>query len=271
MTNPARILIVDDKEANRNILNERVNALGHISILAENGLSALAQIRKQPPDLVLLDILMPGMDGYEVLCHLKDNTSLRHIPVIVISAVDDMENIVRCIEKGADDYLTKPFNPTLLKARIGSCLEKKRLHDQEEQYLHRVEDYNLNLESRVKKAAHVGTQYLRNYALDLSRNWAGIFVIILGVVYLLSFISYFVIGLLLPEDSILEFLHRLHKAAIIAFIPLAFIVEGYYVVRGLGENKKNSELIIHVLVSLFLFSILIVGNHMAFKWWLSHI
>ncbi|MCF6150740.1 MAG: response regulator [Candidatus Kuenenia stuttgartiensis] len=271
MTNPARILIVEDKESSRNMLNERVNALGHISILAENGLSALAKIREQPPDLILLDIMMPEMDGYEVLCHLKDSASWSHIPVIMISAIDDMKSIIRCIEKGADDYLTKPFNPVLLKARIGSCLMKKHLHDQEEQYRKRLEDYNLDLERRIKKAAHVGTQYLRNYATDLPRNWAGIFVIILGVVYILSFFSYFVIGLFLPEDYVMKFLHKLHKAAIISYVPLAFIVEGYYIVRGLGENKKPSELIIHVLVSFFLFSILILGNHLAFKWWLSHI
>lgn len=270
MTNQARILIVEDQKASRDILNERVNALGHISILAENGLSALAQIREQPPDLILLDIMMPEMDGFEVLCHLKGSVSWRHIPVIMISAIDDMENVVRCIEKGADDYLTKPFNPVLLKARIDSCLMKKRLHDQEEQYRKRLEDYNLDLERRLKKVARVGTQYLRNYASDLPRNWAGIFVIILGVVYILSLLSYFIIGLLLPEDYILKFLHKLHKAAIISYVPLLFIVEGYYIVRGLGENKKHSELIIHVLVSLFLFSILILGNHLAFKWWLSY-
>ncbi|GJQ50750.1 putative histidine kinase [Candidatus Kuenenia stuttgartiensis] len=139
MTNPARVLIVEDKKTSRDILNERVNALGHISIPAENGLSALAQIREQPPDLILLDIMMPEMDGYEVLCHLKDSASWRHIPVIMISAIDDMKSIIRCIEKGADDYLTKPYNPVLLKARIGSCLMKKRLHDQEEQYRHLLE------------------------------------------------------------------------------------------------------------------------------------
>ncbi|WP_169703715.1 response regulator [Candidatus Kuenenia stuttgartensis] len=238
MANQARILIVEDKESNRNILNERINELGHISILAENGLSALAKVREQPPDIILLDIMMPEMDGYEVLCHLKGNASWRHIPVIMISAIGDMDSIVRCIEKGADDYLTKPFNPVLLKARIDSCLMKKRLHDQEEQYRKRLEDYNLDLERRVKKAARVGTQYLRNYVSDLPRNWAGILAIILGVVYILSFFSYFIIGLLLSEDYILEYLHKLHKAAIVSYIPLAFIVESYYIVRGL-ERTRN--------------------------------
>ncbi|BBO17075.1 histidine kinase [Candidatus Brocadia pituitae] len=152
MTNPARVLIVEDKKASRDILNERVIALGHISIPAENGLSALAQIREQPPDLILLDIMMPEMDGYEVLCHLKDSASWRHIPVIVISAIDDMKSIIRFIEKGADDYLTKPYNPVLLKARIDSCLMKKRLHDQEEQYRHLLEKKVQEKTSDLQKA-----------------------------------------------------------------------------------------------------------------------
>ncbi|MGR3310719.1 MAG: response regulator [Candidatus Brocadiales bacterium] len=135
MTNPARILIVDDNEANRTVLNDLVIALGHISVLAENGLSALGQMEKQPADLVLLDILMPEMDGYEVLNRIKGDNDLRYIPVIMISAVDEIESVVQCIEKGADDYLTKPFNPTLLKARIGACLEKKRLQDVERELL----------------------------------------------------------------------------------------------------------------------------------------
>jgi putative two-component system response regulator len=167
MTNPAKILIVDDNETNLNILNDLVTVLGHIPILAENGLSALAQMEKEPMDLVLLDMIMPEMDGYEVLNRMKESSSLRHIPVIMISAVDDMENIVRCIERGADDYLTKPFNPTLLKARIGSCLTKKRQHDQEEQYRHQIEDYNLNLESRVKEQVKeiVATQWATIFSL----------------------------------------------------------------------------------------------------------
>lgn len=94
------------------------------------------QMGRELPDLVLLDILMPGMDGYEVLEHMKNDTTLRHLPVIMISAVDEMESVVRCIERGADDYLLKPFNPTLLRARVTACLEKKHLRDREQE-LHR--------------------------------------------------------------------------------------------------------------------------------------
>ena len=148
MIGPANILIVDDIERNRKVLNKIIVALKHIPLLAEDGLSALAQIKKQAPDLVLLDILMPEMDGYEVLECLKSSQDLRHIPVIMISAVDELESVVRCIEKGADDYLIKPFNPTLLKARINACLEKKKLHDEE----HRLNTKLMETLEQLRKA-----------------------------------------------------------------------------------------------------------------------
>ena len=99
----AAILVVDDKEINRDVLRSLITTLGHVPILAENGLSALAQMKNHPPDLVLLDILMPKMDGYKVLGHMKGDSFLCNIPVIMISAVYEMESVVRCIEKGADD------------------------------------------------------------------------------------------------------------------------------------------------------------------------
>lgn len=132
MINQAKILIVDDIKANRDVLSDMIEMLGHIPVLAENGLLALSTMKDQLPDLVLLDILMPKMNGYEVLDHMKENSALRYIPVIMISAIDDIDSVVKCIEKGADDYLTKPFNSTLLKARINACLEKKQLRDQEQ-------------------------------------------------------------------------------------------------------------------------------------------
>ncbi len=149
MNNPAKILIVDDNEVNRNVLNDMIIVLGHTPVLAENGLMALANMEEQDKDLVLLDILMPEMDGYAVLEHMKSNSNFSHIPVIMISALDDMEGIVRCIEKGAEDYLVKPFNPTLLKARIGACLDKKRLLDREKKYQGEIEKFNMDLQGRV--------------------------------------------------------------------------------------------------------------------------
>ena len=134
----SRVLVVDDNEANRDLLARRVRRQGHAVTLAEDGVQALELIRQEPFDLVLLDIMMPHMNGYQVLEHLKTDPTLRHIPVIVISALDDINSVVECIELGAEDYLPKPFNAVLLTARINNCLEKKRLRDQEQFYLEQL-------------------------------------------------------------------------------------------------------------------------------------
>lgn len=134
------LLIVDDSEMNRDLLSRRLKRQGHTVAMAENGRVALDVLRSQPFDLILLDIMMPEMNGYEMLEYLKQAPDLRHIPVIMISALDDMDSVVRCIELGAEDYLFKPFNPTLLKARIGACLEKKQLRDQEQAYLTQLQE-----------------------------------------------------------------------------------------------------------------------------------
>ena len=134
-----RVLVVDDNEVNRDLLARRVRRQGHTVTLAGDGVEALELIQSQPFDLVLLDIMMPRMNGYQVLEHLKSDPNLRHIPVIVISAVDDINSVVECIELGAEDYLPKPFNAVLLTARISNCLEKKRLRDQERFYLEQLQ------------------------------------------------------------------------------------------------------------------------------------
>lgn len=131
-TEPARLLIVDDLEVNRELLARRVRRLGHESGFAINGRHALETLRAAPWDLVLLDITMPEMDGYETLGHIKADPALAHIPVIMVSAIDETDSVVRCLELGADDYLTKPFNPVVLQARIESSLTKKRLADQKQ-------------------------------------------------------------------------------------------------------------------------------------------
>ena len=135
----AHILVVDDNEFNRDLLTDQLIFRGYEVSVAANGQIALDLLLQQSFDLILLDIMMPVMDGYEVLSHLRDDPNLRHIPVIVISAVDDKDSVVRCIEMGAEDYLFKPFDSTLLKARINASLEKKRLRDKEQQYLQALE------------------------------------------------------------------------------------------------------------------------------------
>ena len=128
---PGLLLVVDDDATNRDVLSRRLKQQGHSVKTASNGREALQLLREDAFDLVLLDIMMPDMDGYEVLGHIKADARLQHIPVIMISALNEVQSVVRCIEAGAEDYLAKPFTPTLLKARIGACLEKKRGRDRE--------------------------------------------------------------------------------------------------------------------------------------------
>jgi class 3 adenylate cyclase len=128
---PSRILVVDDNASNRDLLSRRLQRQGHAVLQAEDGATALALVEKEALDLVLLDLMMPGISGYDVLTLLKSDPRFQEIPVIMISALTELDSIVRCIEAGADDYLAKPFDPTLLRARVGSSLDKKHLRDRE--------------------------------------------------------------------------------------------------------------------------------------------
>ncbi len=135
------ILVADDVENNRVALKMRLALIGYDDITeAENGREALEKLVAGEFDLLLLDIMMPEMDGYAVLSEMKSDTRLRDIPVIMISALDDISSVVRCIELGAADYLTKPFNPTLLKARIDNYAEKIQFKTQERLYIENIED-----------------------------------------------------------------------------------------------------------------------------------
>jgi adenylate cyclase len=145
------VLVVDDTEMNRDMMCALLEADGHKTAVAENGRLALELIKANPFDLILLDVMMPEMNGYQVLEHLKSDHALRDIPVIVLSALDEIGSVVRCIELGAEDYLPKPFDPLLLRARIGACLEKKRLRDQEIRLRSQLEEWNKTLEQRVQE------------------------------------------------------------------------------------------------------------------------
>ena len=135
-----RLLVVDDNEDNRYTLLQRLRRQGYPNAaIAVDGLEALRILRTEPFDLVLLDVMMPELNGYEVLEQMKSDPQLRDVPVIMISALDQLESVVRCIELGAEDYLAKPFNATLLKARVGASLEKKRLRDSLRTSLQRLE------------------------------------------------------------------------------------------------------------------------------------
>jgi len=133
------ILVVDDNEMNRDLLSRRLRRAGHRVMVAENGRAALDQLASMPFDLVLLDIMMPELTGYEVLEIVKKDPALCHIPVVMITAATEEESIVRCLSLGADDHLPKPFNPAILRARVASSLAKKRLHDSEQRYAKSLE------------------------------------------------------------------------------------------------------------------------------------
>jgi len=129
-TEAARLLVVDDNKVNRLLLTRSLELQGHRVAMAENGLVALDMLRREAFDLLLLDMEMPEMDGFQVLEQLMNDLQLRDLPVIVTSSLEGVASVVRCIELGAADYLSKPVNPVLLKARIDASLDKKRLQDQ---------------------------------------------------------------------------------------------------------------------------------------------
>ena len=131
-----KILIVDDEPFNVDYLEQELEDSNYTILTASNGREALERVRNELPDLILLDIMMPVMDGFEVLAQLQADPALRDIAVIVISAMNDLASVIKGIKQGADDYLPKPFEPTLLHARISASLEKKSLRDQQRELLH---------------------------------------------------------------------------------------------------------------------------------------
>jgi len=145
------ILVVDDNEMNRDLLKRRLQQQHLRIITANNGQQALDLMGEHDFDMILLDIMMPGLNGYDVLAHIKNNEKLRHIPVLMISALDEMDSIIRCVELGADDYLSKPFNPVLLRARVNAGLDRKRWVDREMAYQRELQHQNQHLEARVSE------------------------------------------------------------------------------------------------------------------------
>jgi class 3 adenylate cyclase len=136
---PGTILVVDDNVSNRGLLTRRLSREGHRAIAVESGHEAMRLLEYDEVDLILLDVMMPDLDGLQVLQQLKADERLREIPVIMISGLHETESVIHCIEAGAEDYLPKPFNSVLLRARINASLERKRWHDRERRYIARIE------------------------------------------------------------------------------------------------------------------------------------
>ena len=165
MIEQASILVAEDDAVARATLTRALEQEGHRVTIAMDGRRALELLATEAFDAVLLDIVMPEVDGFEVLARMKADPRFRHLPVIVITSIDDVTSAIQCIETGADDYLTKPFDPVLLRARLGGGLTKKRLHDLERRHLEQITDLNYRLEARIQEqmAELVRTGELRRF------------------------------------------------------------------------------------------------------------
>lgn len=152
-----RVLVVDDDVDNRQMLVRQLKRIGLSSATAETGDEALRMLEEESFDLVLLDVLMSGSSGIEILHRIKQSELLKHIPVLMLSALGELDTACECIDAGAEDYLTKPINTILWRSRIGACLEKKRLRDIEQSYLREVERTQARLSKELMEAA----EYLR--------------------------------------------------------------------------------------------------------------
>lgn len=175
---PAKILIIDDNEKTRNILKRRIAFFGHEAYQADSAEKGFALLKKKKPDVMLIDLHMQGTNGYEMLCILKKDKQYKNIPIIMLSSNDDIDSIVQCLENGAEDYLIKPFNQTLLKARLNSCIAKKDAHDKEQLYLAQIKNGQDQIISQEKMAsignvANVMSHELKN-PLNLIINFAEI-------------------------------------------------------------------------------------------------
>jgi len=157
-----KILVVDDNEMNRDMLSRHLKRQGHSVNEAESGAEALQIIQREDYDIIILDLMMPGMNGYQVLERIKQDQKLSRIPVIMISALDEMESLIRCIEMGAEDYLPKTLDPILLKARINASLEKKRLQEKEKGYINAILESQRYLANELNEAA----EYVRSLLPD---------------------------------------------------------------------------------------------------------
>ena len=131
MAETGTLLVVDDDGVSRAVLATLLEKQGHTVVVAKDGAEALGLVRERAFDLIVLDLLMPGMDGFEVVQKLKGDPALRDVPVVMISSAEDMSGIVKSVKLGAEDYIFKPFDEVLLRARIDGCLERKRLRDRE--------------------------------------------------------------------------------------------------------------------------------------------
>ena len=233
------ILVVDDNTSNRDVLARRLTREGHKVVTAPNGAAALDLVARQDFDVILLDLIMPGMSGFEVLRRLKATERTTHIPVIVISALDELDSVVRCIEAGAEDYLTKPFNPILLRARVGASLEKKWLRDREEKFI-------ADLEQEKRRSEALLLNILPQKIVDRIRDGEKVIAdrILEATILFCDLVGFTTLSQELPADRLIDFLSKIFSA----FDRLASeqgvekiktIGDAYMVVAGIPEAQSD--------------------------------
>src|SRR5262245_30394342 len=254
-TQSSRILVVEDNAANREVLARRLTRQGHQVVAAANGAAALDLVGRQEFDLVLLDLIMPEMDGFEVLRRLKAAEHTSHVPVIVISALDELDSVVRCIETGAEDYLTKPFDPVLLRARIDACLEKKRLRDREKKFIEDLEQERQRSESlllnilpeKIVKRLRAGEVVIADRIAD-------------ATILFCDLVGFTVLSQDLPADCIVDVLSRIFSAFDRLALELGVekiktIGDAYMVAAGIPQPQADHVLRIVTLAPRLLQSV----------------
>jgi len=235
----SRILVVDDNASNRDVLERRLVREGHRVVCAANGASALELIVRQEFDLILLDLIMPEMSGFEVLRRLKAAEHTRHIPVIVISALDELDSVVRCIEAGAEDYLTKPFNPILSNARIGASLEKKWLRDREKKFVADLEQEKARSETLLLNILPQSiVNRMRNGEMVIADRVAE------ATILFCDLVGFTALSQELAADRIIDFLSKIFSAfdqlaAEFGVEKIKTIGDAYMVAAGIPEAQPD--------------------------------
>jgi adenylate cyclase len=235
----SHVLVVDDNASNRDVLARRLTREGHRAVTAANGTLALELASKHDFDLILLDLIMPEMSGFEVLRRLKVAEHTSHIPVIVISALDEIDSVVRCIEAGAEDYLTKPFNPVMLRARINASLEKKWLRDREKEFM-------AELEQEKRRSETLLLNILPQKIVGRIRDGETVIAdrIAEATILFCDLVGFTVLSQDLPADRTIDFLNKIfssfdHLAAEQGVEKIKTIGDAYMVVGGIPELQPD--------------------------------
>lgn len=261
MTNETgHILVVDDNRINRLKLSITLQQQGHSVVVAENGKEALEVVRKEAFDLILLDIMMPEMDGYQVLEVLKADANLRNIPVIVISAVEELDAAIKCITMGAEDYLPKPFDPVVLRARMGATLKKKWFHDQEQAYLQEIQKERSKSEKLLLNilpqaiAEQLKVQQTEKTSNIIAQNFTEVTVMFADIVGFTHFSSLMgpaeLIILLNHVFSMFDQLAENHKLEKIKTIGDAYMVVGGLPVPRADHAEAIAEMALDMLEAI---------------------